>query len=102
MREFKLAVLENDVTRISSISGIGKKTAERIVVELKDKISEADALEATSGSHDVTGIQSRDAVLALVSLGYKKEDASKMVLAAEKKAGANSCVEDLVRMALAR
>jgi Holliday junction DNA helicase RuvA len=102
VREFKMAVVQSDVKRISSISGIGKKTAERIIVELKDKISEADALDAGSSAPDVRTLESRDALLALVSLGYKKDDAAKMVLAAEKKAGDGAGVEELVRSALAR
>ena len=66
VREFKLAVLSNDVKRISSIQGIGKKTAERIVVELKDKIADSEALEAVSGTVEESRQESRDAVLALV------------------------------------
>ena len=102
VREFKLAVLSNDVKRISSIQGIGKKTAERIVVELKDKIADSEALEAVSGTVEESRQESRDAVLALVALGYRKEDAARMVMAAEKKAGDCAGVEELVRAALAR
>ena len=102
VRDFKLAVLSNDVKRISSIQGIGKKTAERIVVELKDKIADSEALEAVSGTVEESRQESRDAVLALVALGYRKEDAARMVMAAEKKAGDCAGVEELVRAALAR
>ncbi|QHI69248.1 Holliday junction branch migration protein RuvA [Tichowtungia aerotolerans] len=99
VRELKTALVESDVKRISSISGIGKKTAERVIVELRDKFSAGETLEALSGADDEPGdSRLRDAALALVSLGYKQDDARKMI---KKVAGdANASVEDLIRMAL--
>ena len=102
VREFIAAIAGNDTKRLSSISGIGKKTAERIVVELKDKITAGDAMEAMASGPEATAddIKLRDATLALISLGYKQAEA----LAAIKKASANSSagtVEQLVRLALA-
>lgn len=99
VRELKTALVESDVKRLSSISGIGKKTAERIIVELRDKFSSGEALEALSGSEEMpTDSRLRDAALALISLGYKQADAQKMV----KAAGLDPTVsvEDLVRKAL--
>jgi len=99
VRELKVALAEGDVKRISSISGIGKKTAERVIVELRDKFSQGETLEALAGDNDKPGdSRLRDAALALVSLGYKQEDARKMV----KKLGPDSkaSVEEIVRMAL--
>lgn len=82
VREIKAAVVGGDMKRLSSISGIGKKMAERIVVELKHKISDADALEAVAGAQDkpLEDMKVRDAILALIALGYKQADARKMVL----------------------
>src|SRR3954469_6497537 len=51
---FKAAVVNNDVTSLSRISGLGKKTAERIVLELKDKVGVAAAWEASSAAHSPT------------------------------------------------
>ncbi|MDA0991838.1 MAG: Holliday junction branch migration protein RuvA, partial [Verrucomicrobia bacterium] len=103
VRELKAAVVEGDVKRLSSISGIGKKMAERLVVELRDRIDPGDALEAIAG-HDAsaeTNSVIRDSILALVALGYKQEAAHKMVLAAVNHAGGNaSSVESTVRKAL--
>ncbi len=99
VRELKTALVESDVKRISSISGIGKKTAERVIVELRDKFSSGDALEAMAGADAAPGDHRlRDAALALMSLGYKQADAQKMI----KKAGldSNLSVEELVRKAL--
>ncbi|MEI6351716.1 MAG: Holliday junction branch migration protein RuvA [Verrucomicrobiota bacterium] len=100
---FKAAVVNSDSGSLSKISGIGKKTAERIVLELKDKVGVAAAWEAASAEHAPSpeDIRVNDAVLALISLGYKQIDAHKAV----KKAmgatgGASMSVEDLVRQAL--
>lgn len=99
-RELKTALVESDVKRLSSISGIGKKTAERIIVELRDKFSAGEALATLSGAddHPVGDVRLRDAAMALISLGYKQDDARKMVKAL--KLEATTSVEDLIRMAL--
>lgn len=103
--ELKAAIAGGDVKRLSAISGIGKKTAERIVVDLRDKISKGEALEAVSGAPAVQpeDVKSRDAILALISLGYKKAEAQDMVkrvLDAGDDA-AKMYVEDIIRKALA-
>ena len=93
------AIIEGDVKRLSSISGIGKKMAERMVVELRDKI-EKSALELGSTSSAPAG-PTRDAILALVALGYKQQDASAMLEKVRKQSpGKIENVEDLVRLAL--
>jgi Holliday junction DNA helicase RuvA len=100
VRELKAAVVGNDVKRLSSISGIGRKTAERMVIELRDKFTEGEALEAIAGGDaDEQDVRVRDAVLALISLGYKQVDAQKMVRQVMQTAG-ESQVEELVRKAL--
>jgi Holliday junction DNA helicase RuvA len=99
VRELITALVESDVKRISSISGIGKKTAERVIVELRDKFSDGDTLEALAGADAEPGDRRlRDAALALVSLGYKQDDARKMVKTL--KLEPSTSVEALVRMAL--
>ena len=99
---FKTAVVSNDTNSLSRIKGIGKKTAERIVVELKDKVGIAATWEAASASHAPTPQEAsvNDAVLALISLGYKQVDAHKAVKQAQEKGGAAQTSEDLVRAAL--
>jgi Holliday junction DNA helicase RuvA len=89
------------VSSLAKTKGIGKKTAERIIVELKDKVGIAAAWEAASATHAPTAAEANvnDAVLALISLGYKQVDAHKAVKQAlEKNAGGSS--EELVRAAL--
>lgn len=100
--DFARAVSEADTKRLSQISGLGKKTAERIVVELKDKLKHLAAgssqKEETTQS---TNTHTNDAVAALVSLGYKAADASKRVEAAAKMLGDQTSLDRLIRAALA-
>ncbi|MEA3210241.1 MAG: holliday junction helicase RuvA [Chthoniobacter sp.] len=97
---FKGAVVAADIASLSKIKGVGKKTAERIVVELKDKVGIAAAWEAASAAHAPSPQETivNDAVLALISLGYKQIDAHKAVKQALEKGSATS--EELVRAAL--
>ena len=99
---FKTAVVNSDVASLSKISGVGKKTAERIVLELKDKVGVAAAWEAASATHAPTPEQEQanEAVLALIALGYKQVDAHKTVRDLQEKEGAGKGAEDLVKMAL--
>lgn len=104
VRELTAAIAEADVKRISSISGIGKKTAERVVVDLKDRIGKGEALEAIAGAEELPedATKMRDAVLALISLGYKQGAARKMVAAAVRGGKSNDMsVEDIIKQALA-
>jgi len=98
---FKAAVVNSDVGAISKISGLGKKTAERIVLELKDKLGVAAAWEAASAAHAPTPEEGRanEAVLALIALGYKQIDAHKTVRDLQT-AGEAKSAEDLVKLAL--
>jgi len=101
---FKAAVVNSNSGLLAKISGIGKKTAERIVLELKDKLGIAAAWEVASAEHgpSADALRINDAVLALLSLGYKQADAHTVVKAALAEAGATATVEDLVRQALKR
>ena len=87
---------------LSQISGVGKKTAERIVVELKDKIGMAGAWEAASARHGLPTDEQRlnDAALALVALGFKQLEAHEAVRQAQAVLGAKATVEELVRASL--
>jgi Holliday junction DNA helicase RuvA len=99
---FKSAVVAGDAGLLAKTKGIGKKTAERIIVELKDKVGIAAAWEAASAAHAPTPqeTQINDAVLALISLGYKQVDAHKAVKQVWEKGGPAQGVEDLVRQGL--
>ncbi len=98
-RELKLAISGGDTARLSSISGIGKKTAGRLVIELRDKISAGETLEAQSGVGE-QDVRLRDAVLALISLGHKQVEAQDMLTKILPNLTPEMTVEDIVRLSL--
>jgi Holliday junction DNA helicase RuvA len=99
---FRGAVANGDVKSLSQISGVGKKTAERIVVELRDKIGAAGAWEAASAQRTLSPEDQKvnDAVLALMALGFKQIEAHDTVRSAQAILGVKATVEDLVRACL--
>ena len=99
---FRGAVANGDFNTLSQISGVGKKTAERIVVELKDKIGAPGAWEANSARRALSPDDQRvnDAVLALIALGFKQVEAHDAVRATLNALGPKVALEDLVRASL--
>lgn len=99
---FRGAVAGSDVKSLSQISGVGKKTAERIVVELRDKVGAAGTWEAASAKHALSASDQKinDAVLALMALGFKQIEAHDTIRAAQAMLGPQAGVEDLVRASL--
>lgn len=97
--EFSLAVITDDVNRLTKISGIGKKTAQRMIIELKDKMKKEDI----STDADVPNIQLSDnsnaeeAIAALQVLGYSNKDAVSMVNSVIKE---DMQVEEIIKLAL--
>lgn len=100
--ELSLAIASGNAKRISAIKGVGKKTAEKICVELKDKVNAIEALAATSRSSkdDARAPVLRDAILALSALGFNEETANRMVTKVVQGNPAVSDVETLIRLAL--
>jgi Holliday junction DNA helicase RuvA len=98
---FKGAIGAGDVKLLSSINGVGKKTAERMVLELKDKVGvaggAATALGQAAAPRDKT---IADAAAALEALGTKPAEAQKAAQAAQAMLGPKAAVEELVRAAL--
>ena len=99
--DFKAAVVAGDIDAIAKIKGLGKKTAERIVLELKDKVGVAEAWEVQSRSPELSPAQtaSNDAVLGLISLGYKKAEAEKAIARVAKEDGSEN-TDEMLRAAL--
>ncbi len=103
--ELAEAIVARDMTRLVALSGVGKKTAQRLCVELADKVSAfrgvADG-ETGMGREAVGDDVARDAVSALVNLGYGENHARQAVRQVMKTVdgGATGKVEDIIRQAL--
>jgi Holliday junction DNA helicase RuvA len=103
LQALRSAVAMGDVKSLSQISGVGKKTAERIVVELKDKLGKGAAM--LPGGADKLQLppedrKFNDAIAALLALGFKQPDAHDSVRGAQALLGTEASVEQLVRAAL--
>jgi Holliday junction DNA helicase RuvA len=101
---FRGAVAAGDVKALSRIPGVGRKTAERLVVELRDKVGAAGTWEAASEQRGLSQADRHvnDAVLALIALDFKPPEAHEAVRAAQALLGPEATVEELVRAALKR
>ena len=96
--ELAMSIAGGDAKRISAIKGVGKKTAEKICVELKDKVGEF-AFSGRAGADAPTPI-AKDAVAALRALGFNEETSSKMVADVLAKSPEVESVETIIKLAL--
>lgn len=100
------AIRSGDIGMLSKCPGIGKKTAERLVVELKSKVGSGPLGQTASSNADSASFQpvasaQRDAIAALLALGYKAADADAAVRQAALTLGAKANTEALIKKALA-
>jgi Holliday junction DNA helicase RuvA len=96
--ELKNHILRGNFSALMSIPGVGKKTAERLVLELRDKIS---GLEEVPGKEDPAAAVRSEALLALTSLGYSRASAEKAIrIAMSESDGTKVNVEELIKRAL--
>lgn len=99
--ELILALRDHDIKKITRIPGVGKKTAERLTLEIQDKLDGfGDATTAMSASsHSISSKQNiQDAISALTSLGYRPVDAEKIIKNIDE--GASLASEQLIKIAL--
>jgi holliday junction DNA helicase RuvA len=95
---FVTCVQHQDTAALVRLPGVGKKTAERLIVEMRDRLSDwQDASPATVGGGD-SAAPMEEAVSALIALGYKAPEASRMVRAVDGAAELDSA--EIIRMAL--
>jgi len=96
-RDFQQCVADGDIALLTRVPGIGKKTAERLLIEMRDRVD----IEASDGVITESGVSGgnpiQDAISALVALGYKTNDASRAVRSANEP---NATGEELIRAAL--
>jgi Holliday junction DNA helicase RuvA len=99
--EFVACVRNGDSAALTRLPGVGKKTAERLVVEMKDRLKDwhgaADSIEGVTQSITPGTDSVKDAISALVSLGYKPQEASRMVSHVDCDGMAS---EEIIRLAL--
>lgn len=105
VEEFARCVHEDDTKTLVKLPGVGKKTAERLIIEVRDKLQDwvTGTLPATNPNAAMLNMSdaSSEAVSALIALGYKPQQAGKMVQQAERgQAGGTGSSEDLIRAAL--
>ena len=96
--EFAAAIASGNVAAITRVPGIGRKTASRLVVDLRDKVAAAIDVAAPNGGGEAV----REAALALVALGYREQTAARMAGEAAEQLGGQAAVEELIRDALRR
>lgn len=100
-QEIKTAIIQENTTALQAIKGIGGKTAQRVIIELKDKLKkegwEESIPSVSGGAHNT---MRREALSALLTLGLPKAAAEKSVDTVLKKSGNTITLEDLVKQAL--
>ena len=99
-QQFALCIANNDVAMLTRLPGVGKKTAERLIIEMRDKIeallSDMPAQQVSSGGHSVIS----EAIEALQALGYKPADAERMIGRAQQQGETHSNASQLIKKAL--
>ena len=99
--EIRNAILAEDINKIKSIKGIGLKSAQRLILELKDKVTKGEGADNTSALFSSSNTTVDEATTALVMLGFTKQNVNKAVAAVLKeKPGAN--LEEIIKLALKR
>lgn len=94
---FAACVRQGDVATLVRIPGVGKKTAERLVMELRDRVGDGPAGLPSFAASEAPATPERDAITALIALGYKAVEAERAV---GKLKSENATAEDLIRGAL--
>jgi Holliday junction DNA helicase RuvA len=97
--ELVAAIRQSNLARLTSIPGIGKKTAERLVVELRDKLAKTVPTGEQAAAQGVSQPQ-EDVISALVNLGYAKPSAEKAVQTVVSTSKTDPAFEELLRTAL--
>ena len=96
--ELTTAIISGNILKLNAIPGIGKKTAERMILELKDKVPRAQAAEQEAVTAPAELFE--DALSALLNLGYKRPESERTVKRALHEIGRDGQLEDIIRLSL--
>ena len=99
--EIRNAILAEDINKIKSIKGIGMKSAQRLILELKDKVVKGEGSENIALFPTASNTATDEAVTALVMLGFTKANVNKAV-AAVLKEKPSATLEEIIKLALKR
>ena len=94
------AVGAEDLATLTAVPGIGKKTAQRLIIDLKDKLGSLDLVTEAAATGPAVTLAGDEAVEALVTLGYRTVEAQSAVAKARRELGAGASLEELVRAGL--
>ena len=99
-RQFAICIANNDIAMLTRLPGVGKKTAERLVIEMRDKIeallSDVPAQQVIADGHSIVS----EAIEALQALGYKPADAENMISRAQQQGESHGSASQLIKQAL--
>jgi Holliday junction DNA helicase RuvA len=99
-QQFALCIANNDIAMLTRLPGVGKKTAERLIIEMRDKIDvtagDLPTQQAAAGGHSIVN----EAIEALQALGYKPIDAEKMISRAQQQGESADSASQLIKQAL--
>jgi Holliday junction DNA helicase RuvA len=99
-QQFAICIANNDIAMLTRLPGVGKKTAERLVIEMRDKIeallSDVPAQQVSVGGYSIVS----EAIEALQALGYKPADAENMISRAQQQGETHSSASQLIKQAL--
>jgi len=98
--DLRAAIIREDAATLQSIKGIGGKTAQRLILELKDKLKKESGEEISAGQTPTYNKMKQEALTALMTLGIARVAAEKSVDSVLKKSGNSLTLEDLVKQAL--
>lgn len=96
---FASCVTTQDVTALTRIPGVGRKTAERLVIEMRDRLGDVESASIVAPDNASAGAEG-EAFSALVALGYKPAEATRLIKSAATADDGSASTEDLIRRAL--
>lgn len=96
------AIVEHDIPTLQGVPRVGRKKAERLILDLADKLKDTGTGDVDVSAPRPSGANTEDAIRALVSLGYTTADADKAVRAALDASGSGQSAPELIRAALAK